>query len=317
MNSIAVVADVHINCRKYKEFESSRFLQLIEHLTKQEIQTVIFAGDLFDHARPSLEEIQLAQKGFKMLHKANLDVLVLAGNHENISKTESTFDFLDLGIKYIEDTIIGTNSISIRLLSWHKLKDHNTSVKSRAEILITHVRANFGVVQEEYPVKDLSNEYELVLLGDIHARYSPYKNVHYTSSPYSTKFVQSTKGYGYIILDLDTKDFKYIDLDLPCKVKAQCNYKDVKSTIKAHSKHLLKLEVQGTLEELSSLKEQDGVIFIKYAQESTVQLQAQHNQSIDTLNLLEPLVLSSELVQRYPDKHKDISKKINELKGQL
>lgn len=317
---VAIVGDVHLTLRKYKEFEENRFKLLINELIAAKPHIVIFAGDLLDHARPTLEEIELMYYGIDKLKASSIKVQIISGNHEALTSSSSTYDLIMKSNKvFVNDRqliYLGHKpkvQLGIRMIGWTKVKD--TSHIETDDILVTHLRANHGMLKEEYNIQLLSETYSQVFMGDLHFRYSPYDNVHYTSAPYSTKFTDwSLKDYGYIELDSETKEWSYIDLKLPCKVKRKCNATDIATTLKGLDKHLVKLEVQGTLEELQNLPELPNVIYTKVIKDisSVVVNTIVKN---DPLKDLEKYIISSDFIKKYPDSQHKITDIIQELKG--
>lgn len=318
---VAIVGDVHLTLRKYKEFEENRFKLLIDELIAAKPQIIIFAGDLLDVARPSLEELGLLNNALSKLESNGIKVRIIDGNHEALSDSTSLYDYIMPDDKrYIKDGYLYhirntyDPNLGIRLTGWTSVK---TVQHQSGQVLITHLRANHKMLVEEYSIKHLSEMYNLVFMGDLHFRYSPYENVHYTSSPYSTKFTSgSLKDYGYILLETQDYTWEYKDLKLPCKIKRACEYKDIEKTLKGLEKHLVKLEITGTLEELKNLPEIPNVVYDKVVQEiSNIQVQSiSKTDAIDTINLY---ISTSGFLSRYPNSENKVEEVINELKGNL
>ena len=316
---VAIIGDVHLTLRKHKEFEEKRFKLLIDELIAAKPQIIIFAGDLLDVARPSIEELGLFYSALAKLEGNGIKVRIIDGNHEALTESTSLYDYIMPDDKrYVKDGYIyhirnvAQPNLGIRLSGWTSVK---TAKHEDGHVLITHLRANHGLLKEEYDIKHLSETYGTVFMGDLHFRYSPYDNVHYTSSPYSTKFTdKSLSDYGYIMLETQDYSWEYINLNLPCKVKAKCICADVPELIKHNKKHLLKLEVSGTLEELESLPIEDNVIYQKVVQESLVIAQVQ-TPNTDVLDKLSTYVTDSDFVEKYPNSEQKVQDKIKELKG--
>lgn len=307
---VAIVGDVHLHLRKYPEFEAKRFTQLIAKLAVSKTNTIIFSGDLLDHARPTLEEIQLLNSQLKLLKDSGKTVYIISGNHENVTKESSTYDYIVVNAIYVKDLEIG----KIRMLGWDTIKSKQYPKSLNKSVLITHLRCNIGLIQEEYPILELSTKYNIVFMGDIHQRYSPYNNVHYTSSPYSTKFSNKPiSGYGYIELDSSTLAWKYIDLDLPSKVKRICKFKDIKKVLKGLEKHLVKLEVSGTTAELQSLVDTNNVLYVKQIELESLSV-LQCTKSSDALDGLIDYVVDTEVMKGYDNYEQKVKTKIQEMR---
>lgn len=262
---IAVLADIHVRLVHNREFEVKRFTSLMSEVAAAGYHTVVIAGDLFDFARPSLEEIKLVRDGLiSLLRSSVTNIFIIAGNHEAVTKANSTYDYLEFGdiaSVFTDITTTTFGDVTIKFCPWNKLSSLATS-DGKASVLISHFRSNYGpYIKEEVKTKDLCKPFKLTILGDIHHRHSPLPNVVYTGSPYSTKFVAVGEKYGFLELDTDTLKYRYIDLDLPSKYKFECTPRDIVDIQNRYSNHLLKLVVTGTTEELESLVKYPNVIY--------------------------------------------------------
>lgn len=262
VNEVSIISDVHLQLRSYKEFEAQRFSLLIDKLIERKSKLYVFSGDLLNHARPTLEELQLLSQELRRLKQStNSRIIILGGNHEAVTKHTTTYNYIEISsIEYHDNITLDDEQLELR--SWTYMKTHKLDYKY--DTLITHLRSNMGLIKEEYDIESLSQSFNLVIMGDIHKAYSPFDNVHYTSSPYSTKFMsESTKGYGIGVFNLDTREFSRVELELPCKLKLRCPFIKVDETLKDLDAHIIKLEVVGTLEELKSLVPKPNVIYSK------------------------------------------------------
>ena len=249
---VAVVSDIHLKLRKHTDFEAQRFKDLFTHLIAQEYETVVINGDLFDNGRATLEELSLAITELHKLSKVS-ELLILAGNHDMVTKDQSIFDYVRFpGTTIKEDTreYLGT---TIQFIDWPSIE----RIKHyEADILISHFRCNVPpYIKEEVPVQEFKDRYKMAILGDIHnAEISPATNFFYTGSPYSTKFSSSIKTHGYRVVTITREGFSqdFVSLDLPRKIRWRL---DAQAFAKAKffSRHLYHCVVTGTPEELAEL----------------------------------------------------------------
>lgn len=265
MTKVAIVSDIHLKLRKHKDFERSRFRQLIQILANSDADIIIINGDLLDYAIPTLEEIKELHDAFDVL--SDKTIYLLAGNHEAVNRESSTYDYLSFaGVLKPEDgsQIIYVEDIGIKLCDWNQI--HNLKFGGPSEILITHYRSALeGLYGEEVQTADFINKHELILLGDIHFRYSPLPHVFYTGSPYSIAATRKvSEEFGYIELTLDAGDYswKYINLGLPQKVRIDLTFSHI-NDFKPNPKHLYNLHVTGTIQELKTLENYGNVFFTK------------------------------------------------------
>jgi len=265
MTKVIIISDIHLKLRKHRDFERSRFRQLIQLLTTSDADIIIFNGDLLDYAIPTLEEIKELHEAFETLRDKT--VYLLAGNHEAVNRESSTYDYLSFaGVSrpFSGSVNLTIDGVTLRLCDWgsiSSLKDANGG-----DILITHYRSALeGLYGEEVQTADFINKYKLILLGDIHFRYNPLPHVFYTGAPYSIAATRKlSEEFGYIELTLDSGkyDWKYINLTLPQKVRIDLDFDRVKDFV-PDPKHLYNLHVTGTIQELKTLENYDNVIFNK------------------------------------------------------
>jgi len=272
MKKIAIVSDAHLKLRKHAEFERKRFRLLINSLANSSADIIIFNGDLLNHAIPTLQEIEELNQAFISLERK--EIYLLDGNHEAVTKDKSTYDYLMFKGPIEQRKRVHTlhiEDVTLLLCSWQDL-DRLPVLK--ADILISHYRSAMeGLYGEEVDTSKFINNYKLVLLGDIHSRYSPNPHVFYTGSPYSISNTRDIRErFGYIELTTDKGEYswKYIDLKLPQKIRIDLTFKEVKD-FKPKPEHLYTLYVKGTLQELSTLNNTNNVIYKKLVElKSTV-----------------------------------------------
>lgn len=261
MVKIALVGDVHLTQSKHKEFEANRFVSLCNTISTKKYDMVIFMGDLFDKARPSLEEIQLLQSCIFKLNTTGTQTLVLDGNHEAVTKDSSTFDYLRIeGLEYLPYDLLDIEGVKIHTLGYSNLNKY--ILLPKCDILLSHFRSNMGIIKEEISTQEVSKKAHTVFLGDIHQAYSPLPNVHYTSSPYGIHFSKENHKHGYIelILDNGKYEFSRVSLDLPTKIILDLSTKQC-SSIK-DTQNLLRVRVVGTSEELEALPKYSNVQYV-------------------------------------------------------
>lgn len=273
MVSIAVVGDVHLKLRRNADFELNRFNLLIQHLKNSPASIIIFNGDLLDVARPTLEEIKALNEAMDALH--DKQVYIIAGNHEAVTKDKSTYDFLQLPNVIYRTKPVHTlefEGVELKLVDWNDIDKIHLIEKS--DILITHYRSAMeGLYDEEIETAKFINNFSMIILSDIHSRYSPAKNVFYTGSPYPVHHVRdSREDFGYIQLDIDkgSHSWKYVDLNLPKKIRLDVKAEDI-GELKLNDDYIYKIHVEGTLDELSKIKPIKNAEFVKHVTQTTVE----------------------------------------------
>ena len=266
MTKVIIVSDIHLKLRKYKAFERGRFRQLIKLLADSDANIIIFNGDLLDYAIPTLEEIKELHDAFESLRDKT--VYLLAGNHEAVNKDSSTYDYLSFNnIEHLDVIVKTIDGVNLHLVAWKYIHDiHKIQTEGNNNILISHYRSAIeGLFHEEVNTSAFINNYDLILLGDIHFRYSPLPHAFYTGTPYSVQATRNVKeSFGYIELELDDGSYtwKYKDILLPQKVRIDLDFERLKD-FKPSKEHLYTLHITGTLQELKTLENYDNIIFKK------------------------------------------------------
>lgn len=301
MAKIAVVGDIHINLKHNAAFEEDRVMKLAKILSLGMYREVIINGDLLDSAKPTIKEIQLAQLFIDTL-AVHSDVVLLDGNHEgvDVAKKLSTYDFVRMhNCVHTKDCVVIREGVNIRLTSWSHLKA--LTKQSIADVLITHVRCDLPPhITAERDMKFLDN-YKLCILSDIHSKHSPNSNSHYTNSPYAVNFNSANPNGSYIELNVNNGKFswKYIDLQLPQKVKLVGNVKDFKEFL-PKEENMYKVVVTGTIEELRTLRAYRNVKYFKVIKQITSSVE----EIPETVDLLELLVNNVAKTNNYVTKQK-------------
>lgn len=252
-----LTADIHLSLRKNRDFERERFLKYFRLLATQDVDTYVFTGDIFDHAKPNLDEINTFYLGLSFL-PADKEKLISPGNHEALSKLDHTFNYLPkVGYTVVDNDIIHSDrNFDIYLVGHNHIQSIiDVELKDKQNILISHARCTIGMIKEEAPIKTWSKLFDYVFLGDIHAHHSPFDNVEYTSQPYNTKYTPEVDN-GFIVLEVSGKSYThtYVRTNLPNMIKLILPASKVLDTIKTlDDDNLYKIVVRGTLEELEDL----------------------------------------------------------------
>jgi DNA repair exonuclease SbcCD nuclease subunit len=266
IHKIAVVGDIHINASKFPEFESKRLLYINRRVNLQAPDLIILNGDVFDKAEPSFLEIKLF---YEFIERFSAPVIVLGGNHENISETTTTYDFLPQhSFLYIKKGLLTIGKNRFYLVEHSKINEIcKLDLSSRFNnYLISHYRSAIKFAPAEVNNECISRKFNYVILSDIHFRYKPYINIEYTSSPTPVKFEPEVKN-GFLLLTvseeslekiefIENKSYKKVRLDVTKE-----NLEEVKKEIKEKSTWLFKLFADSSLteEEILELKSFENV----------------------------------------------------------
>jgi DNA repair exonuclease SbcCD nuclease subunit len=249
--TLSFVTDIHLNLRKNSEWEKSRFLKLFDILAQDDSSLVVLGGDIFDVPKPTLEELSTFYEGIEKLKEKQ--VIVISGNHENLSEHKTVFDYIPkVGFTYIEQELRTIGGVDCYFVSHIRCKEIYKSTKAmirddRESILFSHFRANYGTfIKGEIDVKEVSDIFTKCFVGDIHHKYSPYSNTFYPSSPYGIHF-ELLRDYGYYSIKLEDgkTSFDWVRLNLPSKVLIETTTRGLESTLILDPDHLYKVVVKG------------------------------------------------------------------------
>lgn len=256
--NVLIVADIHIKLgqRKVpKDWQKNRVMLLADEINAQEYDVVVIAGDLFDTAKPTLEEVALT---LDFLSAIDGKKIILPGNHEMISKKVDCFLPLeDLLLNKFNTTIVrdfdSTTLVGVDIIPYNVI--HQEFPKTGNPLAITHVRGE--IPPHVKPEIDLSRlaHYSSVYAGDLHSKTNSQLNIKYPGSPFATSFHRSpnNKGNtGLYLVDTVTGDDQWIQLDLPELLRYKVSV--VEDMVK-DDKNVVIYELEGELEDLAKVKD--------------------------------------------------------------
>jgi len=197
-----VFADIHINTSKYPDYEERKVSLIRKAIKESKADKVVFAGDIFDRNRPSMEDIRLFYQLVEGLHKP---IHIIAGNHDH-----TTFEFLpQTSFTYHSEITVMEDGVVY--IPWTNIHDNFPD----GIICYSHARCNVPPhIVEEVNIQKFSDRYSLTILGDIHSPMAPFDNVVYTSSPVPIHFKAYQKNTsGYLLVDETSATYtrKYIN----------------------------------------------------------------------------------------------------------
>ncbi len=93
MVKFAHIADVHLGGWRQPEMQAlnlKAFQQAIDRCISEKVDFIIFAGDLFDTAIPSIDTLKEAMSEFRRIHDSGIKCYIVSGSHD-YSPTGKTF----------------------------------------------------------------------------------------------------------------------------------------------------------------------------------------------------------------------------------
>lgn len=255
MSKILLLADVHIKLGQKnvpRKWQYDRFMMLADEINKEKnADYIVIAGDLFDVADPSVEEVGLM---FDFLARLKMGGIIIPGNHEMTSKTKDCFRFLE--------TMLG--SLDFKVIRGFESEDgidyipYNVLFKEFPEpqnkLAITHVRGE--IPPHVKPEVDLEkfNGYDKVFAGDLHSYTNSQDNIHYPGSPFSTSFHRAipSGSNGYFVIDTSSTEHRWVELYLPQLIRKTIS--DPSEMIPTEYHHTI-YELEGDLEDLAVVED--------------------------------------------------------------
>ena len=233
VDKILHIADVHIrNYQRHKEYRAV-FKELYKAAKALPDNSLIYiAGDIVHNKTDiSPELIEITSEFLKKLADLKPTILI-KGNHDTNLNNDTRLDTLSPIVKnldhpnlfYLDKTDVykiadcnfSVFEISDKPENYIKAKD----IDGKNKIALFHgaidssaTDAGFKVANEEHKI-GMFDDYDLVLLGDIHKRQflNKDKTVCYAGSLIQQNFGEAYENHGYIIWDVKTKAYKEFNI---------------------------------------------------------------------------------------------------------
>ena len=229
---IAIITDQHFGARNdsthfldyFKRFYSEVFFTTLD---EHKIDTVLILGDTFDR-RKYVNFYTLKQSKemfFDELAKRNIQVYMLAGNHDTYFKNTNEVNSVDLllreytNIQVIDEpTTIDVKDTAICMMPWICPENYSDSIQTiketDAEICMGHFEiAGFamhrGMPSLEGLSRDIFKRFDMVFSGHYHHR-SHSDNISYLGNPYELTFQDYNDPRGFHIFDLSNRHLEFI-----------------------------------------------------------------------------------------------------------
>ena len=232
---IAVITDQHFGSRN----DSTHFLDYYEKFYKDtffptldsnDINTVLILGDTFDRRKYvnfySLKRTK--EMFFDELAKRNIQVHMLAGNHDTYFKNTNEVNSVRLLLKEYnninvidEPTTIWLDEekYPICMIPWVCPENHEESMfvlsDTDADICMGHFEiAGFamhrGMPSQEGLSRDIFKRFDVVFSGHYHHR-SNQDNIRYLGNPYELTWQDYNDARGFHLFDLSDRSLEFVE----------------------------------------------------------------------------------------------------------
>lgn len=257
---VLFTADLHIKLGQKNvpiEWAKNRFNMLWQQLEtlQGECDLFVVGGDVFDKL-PNMEELETY---FDLVNSCKISTIIYAGNHEAVKK-DTTFltnlkqvtNRLNPLVEVIDDYCKIEN---MDFIPYNKLKEFEKNpFQIRGNICFTHVRGE--IPPHVKPEMDLEvfASYDVVLAGDLHSYENSQKNIIYPGSPVTTSFHRGNVATGVVILNTNSLDHEWRELQLPQLIRKTVAVHDPKP--QTNYDHTI-YQVEGDMQELGELEDSE------------------------------------------------------------
>lgn len=245
---IAHLADTHLGYKQYglqerEEDFYDAFKNVVDDIIEKDVDYVIHTGDLFEHPKPPIKALLVAQECFTKLMKNNIEVYVIAGNHDILQRRNTSlpqelyendnFHILSTNNNHfvLKEDIYLTGLPYLQKVHEERIKEMLDdlvleTIEHKHSILMLHggVKTIFNF-ECEFELDTIPEGFDYYALGHIHERIlKDFKNG-IICYPGSTEIKNkgevaeyNKNGKGYTLLTIDESiDVKHINVDLKRK----------------------------------------------------------------------------------------------------
>jgi DNA repair exonuclease SbcCD nuclease subunit len=232
MLKIAIITDQHFGARNdsvsfldfYQKFYDNTFFPVLE---SNDIDTVLILGDTFDRRKyVNFYALDRAKRMFfDKLASMNINVHMLAGNHDTYFKNTNEVNSPDLLLKEYDNinvidkpTTINVYNTDICMMPWICPENYQQSLdemkNTKADLCMGHFEiAGFamyrGMESHEGLNKQIFEKFDMVFSGHYHHR-SDDGHIYYLGNPYELTWQDYNDPRGFHLFDLDRRELEFV-----------------------------------------------------------------------------------------------------------
>jgi len=278
---VAIITDQHFGARNdsqafldfYEKFYDNTFFPTLE---EHEINTVLILGDTFDRRKyVNFYSLGRAKKMFfDKLAEKDIDVIMIAGNHDTYFKNTNEVNSPELllkeykNIQIIDEAVtLDVHGTEVCFVPWVCTDNFEHSMQTMkdtsAEICMGHFEiAGFamyrGMQSNEGFSADTFKKFDMVFSGHYHHR-SNDGHIYYLGNPYELTWQDYNDPRGFHLFDLNTRSLDFIQN--PYTMFSRHEYDDT-----GVLEDLDALDLQGKYVKLVVVNKTDYYKFDKYIQ---------------------------------------------------
>ena len=255
---VLFTADIHIKLGQKNvpvEWAKNRYELFIKQLSdiQQDCDLLVLGGDVFDRM-PTMDELEIY---FDLISSISIPCIIYAGNHEALKKDTTFFTSLKRSTQRLNKDVTVIDDFytldDMDFIPYNKLKDFEAAPHiNPGKICFTHVRGEIPPHVKPELDLELFNRWKVVLAGDLHSYENSQKNIIYPGSPVTTSFHRGNVATGVIILDTDSLEHEWRELQLPQLIRKTIKAgDDMPGTDYDHTIY----EVEGDMSELGAMED--------------------------------------------------------------
>jgi len=249
---IAIITDQHFGARN----DSIAFLDFMEKfyentffptIDSNNIRTLLVLGDTFDRRKyVNFYALGRSKKMFfDQLAKRNIEVFMLAGNHDTYYKNTNEVNSPDLLLKEYDNINVidspqtihldyGNDKCDILMVPWICPENYQQSLEeiknTRAEICMGHFEISGfsmhrGMESHGGLEKDIFSKFDMVFSGHYHHK-SDDGHIYYLGNPYEMTWQDYNDPRGFHLFDLQTRKLNFIKNPFTMFARVEYNDKD-------------------------------------------------------------------------------------------
>jgi DNA repair protein SbcD/Mre11 len=265
----AHLADSHVGAwrePKLREVSNKAFTIAIDRCIEENVDFVLFAGDLFNTSMPAIDAIKLVATKFRQLKENNIPVYAIAGSHDFSPTGKTMLDVLEgagllinvtrgeivdnkLRLKFTIDAktgaritgLLGKRGMLDRIY-YENLDVTNLEKEEGTKIFlfhtaITELKPKKLEKMNSYAISFLPKNFEYYAGGHVHIvsnttlEEAGYKNVIYPGPLYPNSFseIEELHHGGFYLYDNGTTTYQKLELHPTVCIKLDCNHKNPSS----------------------------------------------------------------------------------------
>lgn len=225
---LLVFGDLHLG----KKYSNTYFLDLdmkvinlvCEEVVKNKLDKIIFLGDLFHNRSESTPKtLVVARQILDKLNSLNIPIIMILGNHSTYYNNKKDYNYYRIfnglfkNISFIENIQEDDGLLYVGWMQTPEEEEKYKELSKNFKWIFGHFEFKGAEMSGSYRTKEgleNTNIESYIFSGHLHQR-SQQGRLYYIGSPYPhTWHGSNRKDYGYVLVDTETEDIKFINLEL-------------------------------------------------------------------------------------------------------